>query len=148
MHVALLLHWRKLQNISHIHGLGLQLFLISQLVVRQCSRYITVSCEPVRSGQLVSVMSSYVYGPDCLGRKPNLLLCCREVVWMRCCVWKRCGENSIYQANPLCHNAGYPQPRSGNEHLNRQSKCGHICQRGTLTTITVQQCASPFLKYI
>ena len=66
-----------LPNVIQIHGLGQQLFLISQLAARQRTRYITVSCEPAGSGQLVSVMSGYVYGPDCLGREPNLLLCCR-----------------------------------------------------------------------
>lgn len=48
-----------------------------RLAARQRTRYITVSYELVGSGQLVSVMSSYVYSPDCLGREPNLLLCCR-----------------------------------------------------------------------
>lgn len=75
--LTLLLHIRTLLNVVQIHGLGQQLFLISQLAARQRTRYITVSCEPAGSGQLVSVMSGYVYGPDCLGREPNLLLCCR-----------------------------------------------------------------------
>lgn len=56
--VTLLLHLGTLLNIVHIHQLGLQFFLISQLVARQRSRHITVSCEPSGSGQLVSVMSS------------------------------------------------------------------------------------------
>ena len=58
-----MLHMTALLNIAQ-----------TRLAARQHTRYITVSCEPVGSGQLVSVMSSYVHGPDCLGREPTLLL--------------------------------------------------------------------------
>lgn len=76
--LILLLDTRTLLNVAENHILDAQRFLdvlTGQRVQR--TRYITVSCEPLGSGQLVSVMSSYVRGPDCLGREPNLPLCCR-----------------------------------------------------------------------